>query len=241
MNWSAYAIVNGYVSVYNDNWCMSTSSQMHEIGHNIGLRHSNENGSVYEDKSGIMGHIYFTFDGPRMCFNPAKNWQLGWYDDRHATVNPLNDEFWQGQLIGYTDYMDPSAPSNASVVVKVEGHGVEYFIGFNVKTGINIGNQESDAINRITVHSVDTPGGESSLVAKLGAGESFEIANFAGGLYDALIHVENINMGASPPTAQVSVNLMICTSDSDCDDEDMCTTNTCNIPTGRCNHAPSAL
>ncbi len=34
--WVAYAYVNSWLSVYNDNWCTSPSAQMHEIGHNIG-------------------------------------------------------------------------------------------------------------------------------------------------------------------------------------------------------------
>ena len=135
-NWSAFGIINGYVSLYNDNWCMSTRAQMHEVGHNLGLRHSNEAGSTYEDTSGMMGHIYKD-DQPLMCYNTAKNWQLGWYQDKHTTVSPLYDGFWSGQLIGYVDYMNTFAPSSASVVVKVEGYNLDYFIGFNVKNGIN--------------------------------------------------------------------------------------------------------
>ncbi len=41
--WVAYAFVNQWLSVYNDEWCTSPSAQIHEIGHNIGeflsLRH----------------------------------------------------------------------------------------------------------------------------------------------------------------------------------------------------------
>jgi hypothetical protein len=85
---------------------------------------------------------------------------------------------------------------------------------------------------------MDKTGGESSLVAKLGAGESFEIANIVGWLLNALIQVETINIITNPPVAQVSVNLK-CTSNSDCDDGDMCTTNTCNISAGICIHAPN--
>jgi len=176
-----------------------------------------------------------------MCYNTAKNWQLGWYEDKHTTVNPLNDGFWQGQLIGYVDYMNSSAPNSAAVVVTVEGRNLEYFIGFNVKTGINGQNQEIEAFNKVSVHSVGTPGGDSSLVANLGAGNTFEITNFGGGLQSVIIQVENINMNSNPPVAQVSVNYVQCTSDYDCDDGDMCTTSTCNISTGICNHAPNFL
>ena len=35
--WIAYAYINSCVSVYNDDWCMSVSGQLHEIGHNLNL------------------------------------------------------------------------------------------------------------------------------------------------------------------------------------------------------------
>lgn len=35
----AYAFVNSWLSVYKDSWCTFLSTQMHEIGHNIGLAH----------------------------------------------------------------------------------------------------------------------------------------------------------------------------------------------------------
>lgn len=59
---------------------------MHEIGHNLGLRHSNEDGNAYEDQTGMMGTSYPQKNGPVMCFNNAKNWQFGWYENRHTTV-----------------------------------------------------------------------------------------------------------------------------------------------------------
>ena len=148
-------------------------------------------------------------------------------------MNPLNDGLWQGRLIGYVDYMNASVPSSASGVAKVEGHHLDYFIAFNVKTGIN---RNLEQKIKYTVHSVGTPGGESSLVAKLGAEESFGIANFESGPLNALIQVEHINMSTNLLVAIVSVNLM-CTSDSDCDDG----YDTCNISAGICNHAPNAL
>jgi len=40
--WIAYAYVNWYLSVYNNVWCSYPSGNMHEIGHNLGLAHSNE-------------------------------------------------------------------------------------------------------------------------------------------------------------------------------------------------------
>ena len=76
-SWLAYAYVNYWQSVYNDNWGQLPSVQMHEIGklwfvlsfmfgpwqaltqnsptgHNLGLGHSGEGFSPYADQSGLM-------------------------------------------------------------------------------------------------------------------------------------------------------------------------------------------
>lgn len=50
----AHAYVYSWLSVYNDYWCMSPSAQMHEIGHNLGLGHSNQNSIEYDDKSSMV-------------------------------------------------------------------------------------------------------------------------------------------------------------------------------------------
>ena len=241
--WSGYGIINGYVTMYNDDWCTKTSIQMHEIGHNLGLRHSRENGSEYADTTGMMGHSYNDDDGPIMCFNTAKNWELGWYETKHLTINPLVQKFWEGKLIGYPNYKDPNAPVDSSVIVKIEGHNKNYFVGFNLRAGINRQNQEADAWNKVIVHSVGTSVRDSELEAKLGVGETFEIPDFGGGTHSVLIQVIHIDMGANPPIAKIDVSLMKCTSDADCEDGSSlgCTTNTCNLSTGTCHHEPNNL
>jgi hypothetical protein len=50
----AYAYINGWMSVYNNEWCTYLSVQMHELGHNFGLAHSNEGSTVYADQSGMV-------------------------------------------------------------------------------------------------------------------------------------------------------------------------------------------
>lgn len=53
----AYAYLNQKISVYNDNWCLSLSGQMHELGHNLNLHHSGEGDEEYGDKSGMMVRV----------------------------------------------------------------------------------------------------------------------------------------------------------------------------------------
>ena len=103
INGLAFAYVNWYLSMYNDDWCTYVSAQVHEIGHNLNLAHSNENGT-YKDQSCMvsvlmtklkhyfyefftsvfsfpsfssciqMGYSYSSSDTPLMCFNAAKSW-----------------------------------------------------------------------------------------------------------------------------------------------------------------------
>jgi len=35
--WIAYAYVNSWLTVYNNNYCNYVSAQMHELGHNLNL------------------------------------------------------------------------------------------------------------------------------------------------------------------------------------------------------------
>ena len=84
----AYAYVNSWNSVYSNQWCNYVSAQVHEIGHNIGLAHSNEGSTTYADQSGMMGYSYGNESAPKMCFNAAKNNQLGWYADKTTIVTP---------------------------------------------------------------------------------------------------------------------------------------------------------
>ena len=85
-NWAASAGINHYRSQYNDEWCLSLSGTMHEIGHNLGLHHSNTQGEAYQDYSGYMAAGYKDANWPRKAFNGHKNWLLGWYSSRHLSL-----------------------------------------------------------------------------------------------------------------------------------------------------------
>jgi len=138
-NWVAYGYVNSWLTVFNDDYCKSMSTQVHEIGHNLGLSHSGKDGVSYGDKSGIMGYSYKLDNGPMQCFNPAKTYQLGWVDDKVVTVDP-NDGTWVGTLIGATDYTNAIVDQNAHVIVKIEtGEFKDLFVGYNRKKGMNSG------------------------------------------------------------------------------------------------------
>ena len=57
-SWYGFGTINGFMTVLNNDWCSSTSLQMHKIGHNLGIMHSYEKGREYEDLSGVMGSSF---------------------------------------------------------------------------------------------------------------------------------------------------------------------------------------
>jgi hypothetical protein len=113
---------------------------MHEIGHNLGLAHSGEGSEQYADQSGMMGYSYGSDDGPVMCFNGVKNWQLEWFTDRHVLINaPFN---WSGDLYGIADYGSTSI-SDKMIVRLASSSGTEdIYVSYNKKAGVNVGTPE---------------------------------------------------------------------------------------------------
>ena len=57
--WTAFATLNGWRSVFNSGRCDSLSYLMHEIGHNLGLVHSADDfvGNSYGDTTGMVSSI----------------------------------------------------------------------------------------------------------------------------------------------------------------------------------------
>ena len=59
-------------------------------------------------------HSEATVDGPVKCFNPSKNWLLGWYNDKAVTIGL--GETWSGRLVSFVDY-ELADPSKKEVVL----------------------------------------------------------------------------------------------------------------------------
>jgi len=181
----AYAYMNSWLSVFNDEWCTSASLLMHELGHSMNFGHSNggqEPGpsgyqlGAYGDESGKMGYAYPNKKGPRSCFNAAKSYQAGWYKDKSVTINSSGKTpCFDGVLYGIADY-----PIANAVLFKVQTTDSDYYINYNAKKGINQGTQEAG--NMVTV--VSRPRGprdsyaESDLVAKLETGEAYSFSDY---------------------------------------------------------------
>jgi hypothetical protein len=174
---------------------------MHEVGHNLGLGHSNEGAEEYGDESCIMGGG-FSETGALICYNGAKSWQLGWYASRNHIYN-VADGTWNGRLVGLVDYANGN-DITSKVILKLPS-SIDYYVMFN---RIKSGTRESMNKVIITRTGNDRGGGviESNMIAKLGSGESFTLPNFR--LWESLeLTVNRIDLNANPAYADVTVKL----------------------------------
>ena len=159
-----------------------------------------------------MGNPHYSDDVGKMCWNGAKSWQIGWYDDRKIMINPKQAGFsnWVGRLIGVANY---DSAGDEPVVVKIEtGTGADQFIAFNRKTGVNSHNVQ--ASNEVTIVEVTGNDGEgyaqSFLKANLIEGQSYSYTNWAGTGRNLIVKVNTINIAANPGYAEIQVCLDSC-------------------------------
>jgi len=170
-DWVASAGVHHWRSQFNDIWCMSLSATMHELGHTIGLLHSNQNNDKYADSTGYMAKAYRTTDGPLRCFNGQNNNYLGWYDDKKVIYNPLIEAPRVFTIAAFVDYA--KAALDEPVLVNVAD---EIYLQYNRAKNFNNGTEEQ--LDKVTITTKIDAGG-SNLLGAIGLSDHFEIPNFA--------------------------------------------------------------
>lgn len=111
-----------------------------------------------------------------MCFNAAKNFQMGWYLDRTLSLIE-GDINWEGNVKGLSHYADDSVPGEVIIYIP-DGGSNHYYVSYNRKFGINSGTVEGG--DQVLVHQ---RGGsnpyayqQSWLVKKLSAGQSHTLS-----------------------------------------------------------------
>lgn len=140
--------------------------QVHEIGHNLNKYHSGEGPSPYGDGTCMMGAHIYSDDAPQMCFNGAKSWYFGWYEDRHIEINPSSGS-WEGKLVGVDDYvMKKITASDEYVVAKIDAtSSTDLFLLYNRRKGVN--SQVFEMGDMVTVVAQKVPNYQSVLMAGL--------------------------------------------------------------------------
>ena len=161
-----------------------------------------------------MGNPLYSDDVGKMCYNPAKNFQIGWYDDENGnviTLNPRVDSVWNGTIIGIADYA--SNTLRRPVVIKIEtGTDTDQFIGFNCATGVNSDNDEAD--NAVTMVETGNNGAgysQSFLKTSLTTnGLSYTYTNWAGTGDDLVLTMHSKDLSPAPgmaATATITIQL----------------------------------
>lgn len=154
----------------------------------------------------MMGFTYNEDNGPKMCFNAAKSWQLGWYSDRSTEVYPLKYQ-WDGQLVGIADYGELD-DTKYRVLLKLEApnEDIAYYVSFNRKLGVNQETKDgADQVLVISQTSKDNVPQTSYLEASLESGKRFRIYNFDKSGVTVTIKVNFIWKAGSPWYADVTV------------------------------------
>jgi hypothetical protein len=159
------------------------------------------NGQAYTDHTCLMGNPLYSDDVGKMCFNPAKNWYLNWYDEYKTTVDiRVPNILKQITMVGIAEIKDNN-PNKKPAVLKLEtGTSNDYFVGFNRAIGKNSQNVEAD--NEVTIVQTGNNGesySQSYLKATLKQGESYSIG-------DLRIIATAINIATRPGTAIVTLD-----------------------------------
>jgi len=195
---AAYAYIGSPFSYYSNESIEDVMVQMHEVGHNLGLQHAGERlpgegaHEEYGDPSGYMG--YSSTSDPRMCYNAANNYQLGWYSQYSITPTSANGYGGTFVISGVAGYNVTDDSKFVSLRLEQETLTADYYIGYNWKFGMNVETQE-DADKVIIV---EKDGGIHESViswkkAALSVGESYVIENYDNSGRSVTITFSNID------------------------------------------------
>ncbi|GFH49300.1 hypothetical protein CTEN210_05776 [Chaetoceros tenuissimus] len=210
--WGAYSYVNGFLSVFEGDYYKHTGVLMQAIGNNLGLASSGGlDNAIDTDISDVMGN---PFHHQGLCFNPAKDWQLGWVKSNSITVNPLNGPVTVELA---ADLSDLNTDVNTlPIVLKIEtGTLVDQFIGFN--HGIGADGVAIEALNELIVVEAGLNGenySQSYLKAHLLQGEAYTCDNWAGLGRSLTITPIEIDLSATKPVALVNIELELLNGDA---------------------------
>ncbi len=154
---------------------------------------------------------HYSPDGARMCYNAAKSWQLGWYNDKQAEVT-INNAPWFGELVGLTNY---ATAGSRKVGIKLQrsSSSSDYYIQFNHAVGINIDNGEYR--NEVVIVEQSGEGinpGQSWTRAHLSTGGTYSLSNFDNSGQTLTVTVNSINTDAIAGFASISICLGTCST-----------------------------
>eukprot|EP00979_Chaetoceros_neogracilis_P016453 scaffold8034_cov133-Chaetoceros_neogracile.AAC.1 len=159
--------------------------------------------------------------------------ELGWYDDKSAVIDLVQNEEFDGNVIGVNDY----SISNSSYTLFVEiknPSGRSYFLTYNRAEGMNAGTQEAG--NKIVVVE-GAPNEQSWKLAEIGPGENYAFPDFLNGRdLEISVGAAASSSGINYLPVTVRLETITCNSDSDCRSTRSCTTVSCD--SNVCTYSP---
>jgi len=111
-----YADSPGEVSVYYNEYGTDPTTNVHEVGHNLGLDHSTLNGEEYGDPTGQMGNS--GNDNGEICFNAPHTYFLQWFSDYHEDLNPTTTAY-SGELVPTNDVATGLIGASQDYILKI--------------------------------------------------------------------------------------------------------------------------
>eukprot|EP00979_Chaetoceros_neogracilis_P011459 scaffold2835_cov280-Chaetoceros_neogracile.AAC.1 len=162
--------------------------------------------------------------------------ELGWYDDKSAVVNLLQNEEFDGNVIGVNDYSNSASSYTLFVEIK-NPSGRSYFLTYNREEGMNANTGEAN--NKIVVVE-GAPNEQSWKLAEIGPNGNYTFPDFLNGR-DLVIQVgaeaSSSDINYLPVT--VKQEAITCNYVSDCPSATQsCTTLSCD--SNVCTYSPTS-
>lgn len=179
----ANAEIGRPICVFSYQWLSSISAYMHEMGHNINLRHSGKGSSEpYGDNTGYMGVSNPKAYGPQKCYNAAQHWSLNFYDIHRVSLLDigLSSTPVLLQVAAFVDH--EKIGSDFTVLVQVSSNT---YLQFNRAKSYNVGTEMM--IDQVVV--INDAGDKTILIAGLDANSNVL------SLSSVAIQVCSINIG----------------------------------------------
>ena len=161
-------------------------------------------------------------NGPHRCFNAAQSWLLGWYRDKHETldIEQIKDTYYYLNGVSSYEY-DINDPSTIMKITNCVD-GFEYYIMYYYDSGITSGGKNSSV--DISRKSTESLYADSYRLIELSKDGLFKINARKDGKKTKIVYWTDYG-----EIAKIRIKTSIeCKSKEDCDDYNSCTDSKCS-------------